>query len=487
LSSYYDLRSFLTTLEKEEKLVKIDAEADPDLEVAEVARRVFRKGGPALWFKKVTGSPYPLAVNIFGTTERVNKAFEVGRIEEVAAEVEDLLSPLFYPGRGFMDKLKYFPHLFQMGNFVPRQARKPSCQEVVEKTPNLGELPALRSWPGEGGPSLTMPLVITRDPETHQQNMGIYRMQILESKTATVRLFPQRDGAVILSRYREKGEKMPAAVALGGDPATIFAALAPLPLGVDEMLWAGFLRKSPLEVTRCRTLDLYVPAQAEFVLEGYIDPEETHKGSLMGEPTGHYSPPAECPVFHMTCMTRKRNPILPATVLGEMPMESSFLIKAAEKIFLPLLKLYLPEVADFSFVSEGGIHGCALVSIEKSYPGQARKVLHALWGMKEFMFAKVLVVVDRDVDLNDLPAVFQKVIHSFDPHKDLVISEGALAGFDLAARTPGYGWKVGIDATRKGAAEGHEQPWPEGLSADPDIQEMVDRKWSSYGLGEAGR
>lgn len=486
MASYHDLRSFLATLERGEMLAKIDTEVDPNLEVAEVARRVFQKGGPALWFKNVKGSPYPVVVNIFGTTERMNKAFEVSGIEEVVGDVEDFLSPLYYPGRGVMDKLKYFPQLFQMGNFVPKQARRPASQEVVEEEPNLEHLPALRSWPEERGPSISLPLVVTRDPETGQQNMGIYRMQILDSKTALVRLYPQRDGAVIMNRYRDRGQKMPVAVALGADPATIFAAFAPLPLGVDEMLWAGFIRKTPLEVTRCRTNELFVPAQAEFVLEGTIDPEDTRVEGPLGEPTGHYSPPVEYPVFHLECITRKRNPVFPATVMGEAPMESSYLVKAAEKVFLPLLKLYLPEVVDFSFVTEGGIHGCAVVSIEKSYAGQAKKVLHALWGMKEFMFTKVIVVVDKDVDLRDQSKVFQKVVHGMDPHRDLLTAEGPLGSFDLAARVPGYGWKVGIDATRKAPAEGYERPWPEGLSADVDIKETVDHKWKSYGLGKYG-
>ncbi len=479
---YTDLRSFLATLLKKEELVKVEETVAPQLEMAEIVSRVNAAGGPALWFKNVKGSPYPVAVNFLASPRRLCLAFEVQSLEEIAAEIRDILEPFIRPGRGLMHTLKYIPQLAHMQKFIPRPARRSGCQEVVEKDPDLSALPLLQAWPFDAGRYISMPLVILKDPESGQQNMGIYRMQVLDPKRAIVRIHPQKDGAEILRRYRRLGKQVPAAIAIGADPATIFAAFAPLPFGFSEMVFSGFLQKSPLEITRCRTIDLEVPAQADFILEGFINPAEEAPEGPAGSYTGYYSRVENYPVFHLKAMTRKKYPIFPVSIPVRPPGELSCLIEATVRIFMPFLQMHLPEIVDLALPAAGGFHNCIIVAIDKSYPGQAQKVMHALWGLGHLLFAKVIIVVDRDTDPHNPQEVAWRVLSNLDAGRDFVFSAGPADALDHAASNAGVGGKIGIDATAKLGQEEKAGNWPESLSMSQEIRELVARRWKSYGI-----
>ncbi|MCG0276042.1 MAG: menaquinone biosynthesis decarboxylase [Thermosediminibacteraceae bacterium] len=313
----------------------------------------------------------------------------------------------------------------------PKKVKQGACQEVVEE-PDLSKLPILKCWPGDGGKFITLPLVITKDPETGAQNMGMYRLQVYDEKTTGMHWHLHKDGREIYEKYKKLGKKMPVAVALGCDPATIYASTAPLPKGIDEMMFAGFLRKAPLELVKCKTSDIYVPANAEFILEGYVDIDELREEGPFGDHTGYYSIKDFYPVFHLTCITRKKNPIYPATVVGKPPMEDCFLGKATERIFLPFLKILCLEIVDINFPLEGVFHNCVIVSIKKRFPGHAKKVMHALWGIGQMMYTKIIIVVDEHVDPTDLSTVAWKVFNNVDPKRDVVIVDGPLDVLDLA-------------------------------------------------------
>ncbi len=477
---YSDLRSFLATLIKNDEMIKIEEEVDPELEIAEIVSRVNEKGGPALWFKHVKGSPYPVAVNMLASKKRLELAFEVKSLDEIASEIRDTLEPFFRPGKGFMDTLKHIPQLIHMKNYIPRQARRASCQEVVEKNPELTQFPLLKSWPYDAGTYITFPLVILRDPETLQQNMGIYRMQVLDSKRAIVRIHPQKDGAEILRRYKKRGKKVPVAIAVGADPATMFSAFAPLPFGFSELVFSSFLQKTPLEVTRCRTVELDVPAQSDFILEGFIDPKEEAREGPAGSYSGYYSQVKDFPVFHLTGLTRKKYPIFPVSVPVKPPGELSHMIDATVRIFLPLLQVNLPEIVDMAVPAAGGFHNCVIVAIDKKYPGQAQKVMHALWSLGHLLFAKAIIVVDKDIDPHNLSDVAWRVLANLDAGRDFIFSKGPADGLDHASQYPDLAGKVGIDATSKGLKEGGDDNWPGVVRMSPEIRERVAKKWKAY-------
>ncbi len=479
---YTDMRSFLATLIKKEEMVKIDEEVDPELELTEIVSRINQNKGPALWFKQIKGSPYPAAVNFMASERRLALAFEVESLDEIAAEIRDTLEPFLNPAKGLMETLKYIPQLIHMKQYLPRPARRAGCQEIVETNPDLTRLPLLKAWPRDAGRHITMPLVILRDPETQRQNMGIYRMQVLDSNRAIVRIHPHKDGAEILRRYKELGKRMPVAVAIGADPATIFAAFAPLPFGFNEMVFSSFLQKTSLEVTRGKTVNLEVPAQAEFILEGFIDPGEEAREGPAGSYTGYYSREKDFPVFHLTGMTRKKFPIFPISVPVKPPGELSYLIAAAARIFLPLLQFHLPEIVDIAVPAAGAFHNCVIVSIDKQYPGQAQKVMHALWGLGHLLFAKVMIVVDKETNPHHVHEVAWKVLANLDAARDLIFTEGPADTLDHGSRYQGMGGKIGIDATAKRWGEGGAGDWPEVVAMDPAVAEQVTRKWNAYGI-----
>ncbi|MBU1598659.1 menaquinone biosynthesis decarboxylase [bacterium] len=478
--AYRDLRGFIKILEESNLLRRVKEPVDCELEITEISDRVVKKGGPALLFENVKGYNFPVLINAFGSKQRIELA--LGNIQQIAERIIELLT--FEPPKGLLEKVLLLPKLLQMSQFIPKRVKNGPCQEVIVKEPNILKFPILKCWPGDGGKFITLPMVFTADPETGRRNVGMYRMQVYDDTTCGMHWHIHKGGARHYRRYCELNKRMAIAVALGGDPATIYASTAPLPDGIDEMLFAGFLRKEPVELVQCKTIDLEVPAHSEIVLEGYVEPGELREEGPFGDHTGFYSPKDLYPVFHITCITHRKDAIYPATVVGKPPMEDCFLGKATERIFLPLLKFQLPEITDINLPIEGVFHNCAIISIKKEYPGQAKKVIHSLWGMGQMMFTKMLIIVDSDIDLQNLSEVAWKVFNNIDPKNDIVFSEGPLDVLDHASNTPYYGTKVGIDATRKDKGEGRTRAWPDEIQMSDEIQRLVDEKWDSYEIAQ---
>lgn len=482
--AYKDLRDFITALEKAGELKRIKTQVDPILEITEITDRVSKRYGPALLFENVKGSELPVLINAFGSYRRMAAALEVGALDDVAARIEELLKlPFSLMGTGLLGKVKFLPKLAELASFIPKTVKTGPCKEVIIKdNPSLDILPALKCWPGDAGRFITLPVVFTKDPVTGRRNAGMYRMQVYDSQTTGMHWHIHKDGAENYRSAQHNGERLEVAVALGPDPAVTYAATAPLPKGIDEMLFAGFLRNAPVEMVKCETVDLEVPANSEIVLEGYVDPNETRIEGPFGDHTGYYSLADRYPVFHLTCMTHRKNPIYPATIVGRPPMEDCYMAKATERIFLPLLRFQVPEIVDMCLPIEGVFHNCAIVSIRKSYPGQARKVMNALWGMGQAMFTKVIVVVDEDVNVHDPSEVVWKVFNNVDPKRDITIVEGPIDVLDHASPLPRYGSKAGIDATKKWASEGFAREWPDEIKMSQDIVALVNRRWAEYGI-----
>jgi len=479
--AFNGLQEYAAALEQRGELRTIGVEVDPLLEITEIADRMVRAGGPALRFTRPKGYHYPVLINLFGTLKRMAFALGVQHLDEIGERLRELLHT--QPPPSLLDKIRALPRFAEMASWGPRQVRVAPCQEVVEADPSLLDLPALKCWPEDGGRFLTLPIVITRHPVTGQRNVGMYRMQLYDRKTAGMHWHPHKVGAEHYRRYEARGERMPVVVALGGDPAVIYAATAPLPEEFDELLFAGFLRREAVDVVRCKTVDLEAPADAEFVLEGYVEPGERRTEGPFGDHTGYYSPQDEYPVFHCACITRRSKPVYPATIVGRPPKEDCYLAKATERIFLPLIQLQLPEVVDLNLPVEGTFQNLALVRIQKRYPGHANKVMHALWGMGQLMFSKIIVVVDEEVDVQDLSEVLWRVGNNIDPERDICFIRGPVDILDHAARMPGLGSKMGIDATRKWPGEGFSRPWPNEVAMTPEVKARVDALWPELGLG----
>lgn len=480
--AYRDLRDYMSKLEKLGELARIKVPVDPNLEITEIADRVVKKGGPALLFEKVKGSPFPLVINLFGTPKRMKLALGEDDLEEIGREMVDIIEPEL--PTSLVDKLKALPKLKKMADFIPKRVKTGPCKEVILKGDevNLLELPATKCWPLDGGPFITLPLVFTKDPETGTRNCGMYRMQVFDEKTTGMHWHVHKDGARHYLKAERRGEPLEVAVALGCDPATIYAATAPLPPDIDEMLFAGFIRKAPVEMVKCETVDLEVPARAEFVLEGYVKPGERRTEGPFGDHTGYYSMPDLYPVFHVTCITRRKEPIYPSTIVGKPPMEDCYIGKATERIFLPLMKKQLPEIVDMNLPVEGVFHNLAIVSIDKQYPGHARKVINALWGMGQMMFTKMIIVVDSWVNVHDWSEVVWRMGNNVDPARDVIITQGPVDVLNHASPLPNFGGKMGIDATKKWKEEGFEREWPPDIEMSQKIKELVNRRWKEYGL-----
>lgn len=478
--SYRDIQEFASALEQKGLLKRISAEVDPVLEITEITDRISKAGGPALLFEKVKGSEYPVLINTLGSYERMAMALGVNHLDEVGAELLSFLDTASY--MGLLNKIKKLPKLTQMAFIFPRRVAKAPCQEVIEPDPDLDKLPILKCWPKDGGRYITLPLVFTKDPETEKTNMGMYRLQVFDKRTTGMHWHIHHDGAENYRRHCALGRRMEVAVAIGADPATIYAATAPLPKEINELLFAGYLRKKGVEVVRCQTVDLEVPAHAEFVLEGYVEPGETRREGPFGDHTGYYSLVDEYPVFHVTCITRKKKPVYPTTIVGKPPMEDCYLGKATERIFLPILQMMNPEIVDINMPLEGVFHNCLIVSIRKSYPGHAKKIMHGIWGMGQMMFTKMIIVVDADVNPHDLSTVAWKVFNNIDARRDVVIVDGPLDALDHSSPLAHYGSKMGIDATRKWPAEGHNREWPEDIAMTEEVKKLVDKRWQEYGL-----
>jgi 4-hydroxy-3-polyprenylbenzoate decarboxylase len=479
---YRDLRDFMRALEENGELKRVPFEVDPVLEVAEFADRAVKRGGPALLFEKPKGSGIPVLINAFASMRRMEIALEVGSVEEVAARISEYLE-MRMP-QGLIDKIKMLPKLAEAGSFFPRTVSKGACQEIVATDGfSLLDLPALQCWPEDAGRFITLPLVFSRNPDTGKRNCGMYRMQIFDERTAGMHWQTHKQGAEHYRRMGHHGRaRMDVAVAIGADPATMFSAILPLPPDLDEMLVAGFLRQSPTEMVKCVTSNLEVPANAEIVLEGYVELGELRTEGPFGDHTGFYSLADEYPVFHVTCMTRREQPIYTATIVGPPPMEDYFMGKAIERIFLPLMRLQIPEVRDIAMPAEGVFHNLILVSMRKSYPGHARKVMHAIWGLGQAMFSKCIVVVDEDVDVQNTREVAWKALNNIDPERDIQFVMGPVDSLDHSSRLPNYGSKMGIDATRKWPGEGFTRPWPGVIEMSPEVKRRVDELWKQAGL-----
>jgi 4-hydroxy-3-polyprenylbenzoate decarboxylase len=477
--AYKDLQDFIKNLKEKNLLDEIKVEVDSNLEITEIADRVSKNYGNALLFKNVKGSPYPLLINTLGTYERLNLGLEVDKLDDIADTIMDFMDVASYAT--LVNKIKSIPKLARLARVFPKKVKSASCQEIIEDA-DLDKLPILKCWPEDGGKYITLPLVITKDPETNQQNMGMYRLQVYDKNTTGMHWHLHKDGKEIYEKYRKLGKRMPVSVALGCDPATIYSATAPLPKMIDEMIFAGFLRKEPLEIVKCVTNDIYVPANAEFVLEGYVDLDEMRLEGPFGDHTGYYSLTDMYPVFHVEKITRKKNPVYPTTIVGKPPMEDCYLGKATERIFLPLMKIQCPEIVDMNFPLEGVFHNCVIVSIKKSYPKHAQKIMNGLWGMGQMMYTKMIIVVDENINPHDISTVAWKVFNNIDPQRDLVISEGPLDALDHASNTPHYGSRLGIDATKKWPSEGHTRPWPDDIEMSKEIKGTVDKRWAEYGI-----
>jgi 4-hydroxy-3-polyprenylbenzoate decarboxylase len=532
--AYEDLREWIAALDRAGELKKIRTEVDPILEITEITDRVSKKitwgqppsavqpgaarqpGGPALLFQNIKGHPgAQVLINQFGSARRMNLALEVDKLDEVADRIRqfiDVKSP-----QGFLDKVKMLPMLAEMGKFFPKTVSSGPCKEVIRRDNfSLDEFPILQCWPNDAGRFITLPCVVTRDPKTGKRNVGMYRMQIYDGRTtgmhwqrqkvgaehyreqmraaeknrvgtgtasrAAVDIMARTSGGSVLAEGDRPAGKMEVAVAIGTDPAITFSAIVPAPPDVEEYLIAGFLRQKPVELVKCETVDLEVPATAEIILEGHVNLEELKPEGPFGDHTGYYSLEDLYPVFHLTCITHRKNPIYSTTIVGKPPMEDGWMGKAVERIFLPLMKLTIPEIVDINLPVEGVFHNLMIVSIKKSYPGQARKVMNAVWSLGQAMFTKCILVVDEDVNVQDVAEVTLKVLNHIDPERDIQFMLGPVDSLDHASRLPNYGSKMGIDATRKWLSEGFTRPWPDEILMDEKTKALVDKKWKELGL-----
>jgi len=470
-----DLRSWLDLLRREGELVEVDAEVDPHLEVTEIVDRTVKAGGPALLFRNPKGSEHPLLINQFGTERRMAMAFDAPSLDAVSEKLTNVLE--MQPPQGLLEKVRGLGKLKKLADSMPKRVGGGPCQELVLE-PNLDLLPIQHCWPGDPAPFITLPAVITKDPRTGTRNVGMYRMQKIDSRSTFMHWQIHKDGRM---DWLATEGRIPVAVALGCDPVTTYSASAPLPKHIDEFMLAGFLKGSPVELVPCKSIDLEVPANAEIVLEGYIEAGELGTEGPFGDHTGYYSPAEPFPIFRLTAMTMRRNAIYPSIVVGIPPQEDAWLGKATERIFLPAIKMTVPEIVDFDLPVAGAFHNCAIVSIKKAFPGHAKKVMHAIWGLGMLSLTKTVVVVDEFVDVHDYNEVFFHVGANVDPKRDVIISEGPLDQLDHAAQMYCYGGKLGIDATHKLVVEGGRE-WPERISMTSEVRDLVDRRWPEYGI-----
>lgn len=483
MAAYSDLRDFIRALEKQGELKRIAYPVDPYLEATEIADRAVKGQGPALLFERPKGSKVPLLMNAFASMRRMEMALNVNAIDDVADRIQSFLE--MQKPESLLDKMKLLPKLGEVAGMFPKVVKTGPCKEVIKRESfSLDEFPILHCWPGDGGRFITLPMVFSKDPATGKRNCGMYRMQVFDSRTTGMHWQKHKQGADHYRRLAAEGKetRMPVAVAIGSDPATLYSAILPLPPSIDEMLFAGFLRRKAVEMVKCETSDLEVPANAEIVLEGYLNLGELRREGPFGDHTGFYSLDDDYPVFHVECITHRRNPVYAATIVGPPPMEDFYMGKAIERIFLPLMKTQLPEVRDICMPAEGVFHNLILVSIRKSYPGQARKVMHAIWGLGQAMFSKCVVVVDDDVDVQNVQEVAWQALNNIDPQRDIEFVTGPVDSLDHSSRLPNFGSKMGVDATTKWPSEGFTRRWPSVIRMSPEIVKRVNGIWKQLGI-----
>jgi len=469
--AYDSLRGFVEKLEAAGELKRILVEVDPVLDITEIADREMKSpnGGKALLFEKCKGSNFPLLINACGSSKRMAMALGVNDVEDIAHELEGLLKTK--PPTSFKEAFSLLGTALELRHAKPRLGSAVFSSQLSA----LSELPIQKCWTEDAGRFITLPLVITRDPDTGARNVGMYRMQVIDGRTTFMHWQPHKTGARHWRRYCELKQKMPVAVALGGDPVYAFAASAPLPDGIDELQFAGFLRKKSVELVKCQTNDLEAPVDCDFVLEGYVDPNEPlEMEGPFGDHTGYYTPPEPYPKFHIERITHRRDAIYPGTIVGAPPMEDFYMGTASVRIFLPVFKMTFPEIVDMALPAEGVFHNLVIVSINKQFPYHAMKVMHGLWGMGQMMFTKMIVVVDADVNVHDTREVLFRLCDNIDPERDILFTKGPADALDHAAPAPGFGSKIGIDATHKVKGEANCRQWPPLIQMDEAVKKRVD-------------
>ncbi|HEV2347214.1 MAG TPA: menaquinone biosynthesis decarboxylase [Actinocrinis sp.] len=482
--AYEDLRSFLKTLEREGELRRIKAQVDPYLEVGEITDRVQKAHGPALLFENVKGSDLPLAMNVFGTQRRLCLALGIKSLDEIGERIGELLKPELPHGlSGFKDALG---KVAQLRSVPPKHVKGAPCQQIVltDDQVDLNALPALHTWPQDGGAFFNLGLTHTKHPETGQRNLGLYRLQRHDARTIGMHWQIHKDSTNHYAVARRLGERLPVAIAFGCPPVVTYAATAPLPADVDEYLFAGFIQRERIELVGCKTVPLQVPAQCEVVLEGWLEPGVTRPEGPFGDHTGFYTPIEPFPALTVTAVTMRKDAMLQSIVVGRPPTEDGPLGKATERFFLPLLKMIVPDIVDYDLPETGGFHNCAIVSIDKRYPKHAQKVMNAIWGAHLMSLTKLIVVVDADCDVHDYAQVSWRAFGNVDYARDLLLTEGPVDHLDHASYQQFWGGKIGIDATRKLPEEGYTRNggWPEMIASDPATAATVDRRWKEYGL-----
>tara|TARA_B110000014_G_C20125490_1_gene599108 strand:- start:3285 stop:5105 length:1821 start_codon:yes stop_codon:yes gene_type:complete len=451
--NYPSLREFIDKLEREEELLRIKESVSPILEITEITDRISKQpgGGKALLFENVEGSSMSVLINAFGSAKRMNMALGVHDIEDIPKRIERYIK--IPPPSTLLDKAKLLPMLLEATQFPPKllNTTHPPCQEIVQLNDDIdiGKIPVLQCWPDDAGRFITFPIVINRSTDNKIRNVGLYRMQVYDKKTTAMHWHIHKDGAHFFHEYKKQNKVMEVAVALGADPASCYSASAPLPYGIDEFLLAGFIRKKSVPLVKCKTVDLEVPANAEIVLEGYIDPSEMRLEGPFGDHTGYYSQDGDYPVLHITAITHRKDPVYLTTIVGKPPQEDFYLGRATERIFLPLLKTQLPEIVDMNMPAEGVFHNCVIVSIDKRYPMQSRRIMSALWGLGQMSFVKIIITVDSKVNVHDYEEVAKILLSTVDFETDLFFSEGILDVLNHASDQVLYGSKLGIDLTSK--------------------------------------
>ncbi len=484
----HHLRDFIRALEKCGELIRVSASVDPILEITEITDRVSKgppEGNKALLFENVKGSSMPVLINAFGNEKRMSMALNVARLDDLNTDLARMLDP--HLPHGLAAPLGRAGDLFDVLRAVglkPKLVTRAPAQEVVlTQPPFLSRLPILQCWPHDGGRYITLMQVITRDPLTGTRNVGMYRLQVRDETTLMMHWQRHKGGAEHERVAQEQHQRrIPCAVALGGDPASMWCASAPLPPDVDEYLLAGYLRGKPVEFVRCVSQPIEAPAEAEIVLEGYVDPDEHATEGPFGDHTGFYTPAGPFPVFHLTAVTHRTDAIYPTTVVGKPPMEDYWMGKATERLFLPLLRLFMSEIVDYNMPAEGVFHNLVIVSIRKRFPGHPQKVMFGIWGMGLLMLAKAIVVVDGDVNVHDPREVAWRVLGNVDWKRDVTVVEGAVDQLDHSAVRDSFGGKIGIDATAKGPQDGHPRGWPPEIKMDEAVKELVNRRWKEYGI-----
>ncbi len=476
-----DIHELITEFEKNGELKRVQIEVDSDLEIAEIMRREMYSKGPAILFENVKGYDMPVLGNAFGSMKRLEIGLEMTDFTEIGKRITDM-TKIDVPS-GLLNKLKKLPELAKMTASFPKAETSGPVTEITSSKASFDDLPIIKSWPNDAGKFITLGLVATKHPETGVRNLGVYRIQIIDKTHALMHWQKHKRGAHHGDISKDRGEKIPVAIIIGGEPATIFSSIAPVPEGLDKYLFAGITRKEGIKTVKCKTIDLDVPANAEIVLEGYVDPADIRDEGPFGDHTGYYTPVEPYPTFTLTGIMRRKDPIYITTVVGKPVLEDAYIGKVIERSFLPLIQMFHPEVVDYSMPAAGWFQGLAIISIKKRYPGQAKKVMMGLWGMGQLSLTKTFVVVDDDIDVHDMNDVIWAITTRADAARDtIIINNTPTDTLDPASPLVNLGSKMGIDATQKTKEEGYDREIQQQVKVDDKTKNLVDSKWSDYGL-----